>query len=382
MEIYFDNSATTRPFKEAVAAVRHFMEIEYYNPSALYGPAVDAARELMLVKKAFAKPFSCDIQEIYFNSGGTEGNNTVIFGAMKAGRQKRHAITCIAEHSSVLEPFRELERLGYRVDYVGTDEYGRVRPEEVFSKLRKDTGIVSIMHVNNESGAINDIDAIAQGVKQRVPDCIVHSDGVQAFPKLAVPAKGILDAYTISGHKFHSPRGSGMMYLKKDAKIAPLLYGGHQEDGRRPGTENLAAIAGMGVALKVYLENHDVFLRNMVSVKQRLWKNIGYIPGTRLNGPPIDLGAPHILSCGFEGVNAETLVHALEEEGVYAGTGSACSSRKTEPNRILAAMGVPEEYAKGTLRFSFCYQNTTAQADRAAEIIEKSVKRIRRFVKR
>jgi len=382
MSIYFDNSATTRPFPETVSAMVAAMEEGYYNPSALYGPAVEASRTIQKVREQFAAVLRVRPEEVIFTSGGTESNNLALMGFARHLRGKAHLLVNPSEHSSVHEVYLELQRRGHEVEFLENDESGCVTEEILKRHMRQDTAMVSVMHVNNESGAVNDIETLARTAKTINPNCMFHSDGVQAF--LKVPAVDLkhIDAYTISGHKFHGPRGSGVCYVKKDSFIQQILFGGSQEGHMRPGTENGPAIIGMGAALAQYLKHHEEYISRILAVKHRLYGNLSRLGGTRLNGPMIDASAPQILSVGFMGANAETMVNALAERGIYCGTGSACSSRAVGKNRTLNAMKVPAQFMAGTLRFSFSYENTLEEADIVSAALGEILTRLRRFRRR
>lgn len=380
MAIYFDNSATTRPFSEVADTVSCFMRDDFYNPSALYAPAVQVSHRLSLVRRQIAKEMQVPENCIFFNSGGTEGNNAIIRGVMQRRKPGVHAISSIAEHSSVFETYRALEEGGYSVDIIGVDEQGYVREEDILRAIRRDTALISIMHVNNEVGAINDVGKIAQRIHATLPQCVVHSDGVQAFPKIAFP-KGV-DAYTISGHKFHAPRGTGAVYIADRVNLSAAITGGGQEQGMRGGTENTPGIEGLGVALQRYRQYATGYVQRMQAVKQRLFENLSTLDGIRLNGPNIAEGAPHILNVSFAGVNSETIVHALEAKEIYVGTGSACSSRKKTRSRVLEGMRVPNEFLDGAIRFSFCYNNTEVEADIVAQEVIDAVRHSRKFRRR
>lgn len=381
MEIYFDNSATTRPFDCAVQAVTACMTDLYYNPSALYAPAVEVSNKLAAVRAAFAREMRVNEEEIIFTSGGTESNVDAIMGAMSQRYTRAHVVTDQSEHSSVYETFRHLDQRGAHVSLLPTNQRGEVTVEALKSTMRPDTRLVSIMQVNNETGAVNDIAALSQMAKRIAPQCIFHCDGVQAFPKLRFPG-GYVDAYSVSGHKFHAPRGTGVLYIKTGCGVQPVMVGGGQEHGFRAGTENVAGIAGLGAALSQYVQHREAYVKQMYEVKRALYTQLIRLPGVHLNGPPVEQGAPHILSMSFEGTRGETLVHALEEQKIYVGTGSACSSHKKGVSRPLSAMGVPPQIAQGTLRFSFCYMNTVEQANIVAQAVEQSVARIRRFTRK
>lgn len=381
MEIYMDNSATTKPSKTAIDAVINYMNKDYYNPAALYAPAAKVASAIKAAKELFINDMRISTGEIIFNSGGTEGNNTVIFGVASKHMDKIHAVTSSVEHASVLQAFEHLKELGHQVDFIDPDEKGSIRIKDLENAIRPNTAIVSFMQVNNETGAINDIEAISRTVRKTSKNCVIHCDGVQAYPKLRFPA-GAVDAYTISGHKFHAPRGVGMLYLSDKRIIEPLLYGGGQQGGLRCGTENTAGVMGMTAALNDYVQTRQQYVSNMLAVKQRLFAGLSFIKDINLNGPALHEGAPHILSVGFAGIKGETLLHALEEKGIYVGLGSACSASKSSISHVLKAIGVPKVFAEGTIRFSFCYQNTVEQADIVAETVIECVNKLRRFTRR
>ena len=381
MAIYFDNSATTQPFDFVAQRMQTYMTQSYYNPSALYAPAVEVAQNLRKVRRDFARDLFVQEDEIYFTSGGTESNNTVILGTVLARRGPLHLITTAVEHSSVYEAFLRLEKYGHHVEFLPTDANGCVRMEDLRRALRPDTALVSIMHVNNESGAINDIASLSGLTKQLAPHCIFHRDGVQAYLKVPFVAPQV-DAYSISAHKFHAPRGVGVLMCKKTVRIDPVITGGPQEGGMRAGTENTMSIVAMGEAQQYYLAHQKEHIDRILSVKRRLVQGLSNLPGVRFNGPAFESAAPQILSVSFENIRGETLLHALEEKGIYVGTGSACSSRKKGKNRILAAMGVPAQVAQGTIRFSFGCMNTTEESEIVAQEVVRAVTHLRRFVRR
>ena len=380
MSIYFDNSATTKPFDETISAVEWGMNMMFYNPSALYRPAVEASKELAQIRGSFAQALGVRSEEIVFTSGGTESNNLAIFGS--AGRKPMHCLVNASEHSSVHEVFEELRRRGNDVEYLENDHNGCVTIEELKKKLRPNTALVSIMHVNNETGAINQIEKLAAIAKRVAPHCVFHSDGVQAFLKVPMPSLAQIDAYSMSGHKFHAPRGTGVLYIKKGTVLHQLMLGGSQENHLRPGTENTPGIFGLGAALKRYRIHMPEYQEQMRAVKVRLAKRILALPDVKINGPDIWEGAPHILSVGFAGVPAQTLQNALSEREIYCGTGSACSSKSSRMSRSLSAMHVPQDFARGTLRFSFCFANTIQEADAVGEALEELLPKLRRFKKR
>lgn len=376
--IYFDNSATTQPFIEVADAVRTFMIEDFYNPSSLYAPSVAVKRSIQQVREQIAKDLRVQKEEVYFTSCGTESNVTAILGVMQRTHGNGHLVTGLAEHASVWETVNRLAQQGCAVDSLATDTNGCVRPEDLERVMRPNTTMVCLMQVNNETGAINDIETLCRVAKQIAPQCVFLCDGVQAYPKYAMPAG--VDLYSFSGHKFHAPRGVGVLMARKHVKLPALLTGGGQESGMRSGTENAPAIIGLGVALQRYLHNHDAYMRRMQEVKDTLWNGLKEIPGVHRNGAQD--GAPHILSVSFANVQAETLLHALEERQIYVGTGSACSSHKKGGNRILKAMGVSPQWTQGTIRFSFSCMNTKEEAEQVAREVQRALVRIRRFTKR
>ena len=335
-------------------------------------------RSINQVRGQIAKDLRVQRDEVYFTSGGTESNVTAMLGVMQRTHGKGHLVTSLAEHASVWETANRLAQQGCEVDFLATDTDGCVHPEDLERVMRPNTAMVCLMQVNNETGAVNDIETLCRVAKQIAPQCVFMCDGVQAYPKYAMPTG--VDLYSFSGHKFHAPRGVGVLMARKQVKLPALLTGGGQESGMRSGTENAPAIIGLGVALQRYLPNRDAYMDRMQEVKNTLWEGLRQIPGTHRNGG--DEGAPHILSVSFANIQAETLLHALEEQGIYVGTGSACSSHKKGGNRILKAMGVPPQFASGTIRFSFSCMNTKEQAEQVAKEIQRLVPRIRRFTKR
>lgn len=377
--IYFDNSATTAVLPAAAEAAKKYMTEAYFNPSAAYAPAVQTEREVSAARDSIASQLGADKSELIFTSCGTESNNTAIFGALRAQRGKGRVIVSAVEHPSVYEAALYLKELGNDVVFAGVDGTGAVRLDELEAALTPDTRLVSIMHVNNESGAINDIDSIYALVKKRAPEAYLHVDGVQAFMKLPPVA---CDMYSISGHKLHAPKGVGALCVRKGVKIKPYLIGGGQESGLRSGTTNAAGIMALSAAVTDFAQHRAEYMGGIFAVKQRLWSDLARLRDVKLNGPGLDAAAPHILNVSFMGVRGEVLLNALSEKGVLVSTGSACAAHKRGKNRILTAMGVTGERQDGAIRFSFSHYNTPDEADRAAQLIEEQVNLLRRFKRR
>ncbi len=377
--IYFDNSATTRVFDEAAATAVSFMKEGFFNPAAAYAPSVSIEREVNLARGRLASYFKADPSELIFTSGGTESNNIALSGTLASRRDKCRVITTAVEHPSVFEPVNALKSSGYDVVTVGVDSLGRVDQKELEAALSENTGFVSIMHVNNEVGAINDISSLYSLVKSRAPGAVFHSDGVQAFLKM--PAVRC-DMYSFSGHKLHAPKGVGGLFVKKGVRFAGGQMGGGQENNLRSGTTNVPAIMALDSAANVYMRRHDEFMASMREVKLRLYNNLTRIKDVLLNGPSPDDGACYILNMSLLGVRGEVLLNSLSEKGLLVSTGSACAARHRGKNRILNAMGITGPRQEGAIRFSFSPENTVLQADTAAQMIEDSLNILRRFRRR
>ena len=380
--IYLDNSATTRVLPEAADAAYRAMTEQFYNPASAYKPAVAAEKAVESARANLAAALGCSASEVLFTSGGTESNNMAIVGALKPIRGKKRIVTTLGEHPSVYEVFRSLEGAPEtEVVFVGLNPDGSVNLARLEEALSADTALVSVMHVNNEVGAVNDLDAISVLIKQRAPAALLHSDGVQAFCKLPF-GKVAADLYSISAHKFHAPKGVGALCVKNGVKFAGGQVGGGQERNLRSGTTNVPGILALDAALTQYRANQAQWIATMRACKLRLWENLSQLPDVFLNGPAPEAGAPHILNVSFPGVRGEVLVNALSEREIYVSTGSACSTHKKGQNRIHAAMGVSGARAEGALRLSLCPFNTIEEMDAAAEALAEQVAFLRRFQRR
>lgn len=378
--IYLDNSATTCTLEEAAETAKRYMCVNFFNPSSAYLPAVETERDAEAARARLAESLGAAPEEIIYTSGGTESNNTAIYGVLNAKKNGR-LICGSAEHPSVYEVVRALAQKGADAVVVPVNGDGTVSIDHLDRVLRADTILVSVMHVNNETGAVNDLAGIYKLVKNRAPGAAVHADGVQAFCKLPF-SNPPCDLYSISGHKFHGPKGIGALYVRKGTRFAGGLIGGGQERNLRSGTTNTPGIMAMDTALLFYRENQAEIIHKMRSCKMRLAKNLMEIEETTINGPMPDEGAPHILSVSFMGVRGEVLLHALEHYKIYVSTGSACSAHKKGQNRVLESMGIRGARQEGAIRFSFCPFNTPSEMDRAAEVIADQVKYLRRFQRR
>ena len=380
--IYLDNSATTRVLPEAADAACRAMTEQFYNPASAYQPAVATEKAVEEARARLSSTLGFSAEELLYTSGGTESNNIAILGSLKPKRGKRRILTTLGEHPSVYEVFRSLENEAEtEVVFIGLNADGTANLEQLAAMLTADTALVSLMHVNNEVGAVNDLAAAAALIRRLSPNALLHSDGVQAFCKQPF-ARPPVDLYSISAHKFHAPKGVGALYVRSGFKFTGGQIGGGQERNLRSGTSNVPGILGLDAALTVYRSNQERWIKQMRTCKERLAKNLLSIPDAMINGPAPEEGAPHILSVSFPGVRGEVLVNALSEREICVSTGSACSTHKKGQNRILAAMGVAGARAEGTLRFSLCPFNTPEEMDAVSGILFEQVTFLRRFRRR
>ncbi len=382
--IYLDNSATTRAFDETVDAVAKYMRDEFYNASALYGNAVAVDEAITAARKRLITALRGN-GSIVYTSGGTESNNIAILGALAAMRPgKKRIVTTEIEHPSVLAVFNELRARGNDVVYLRPCQDGSIDTRQVEEAVSDDTALVSIMHVNNETGAVQDLPEIGKAIRKKAPAAIFHSDGVQAFLKVPVFAEASgIDLYTISAHKFHGPKGIGALYIKKGIKLDAIHFGGGQEGGLRPGTYNSPGVMGLDAALRKYMSNQEDYLYTMRQCKETMAAAFKMkMEGAYINGPKATGGSPHILNVSFTGVPGQVLLQALEEQGIIIGTGSACSSKKGKESKVLAAMGLPRERTESAIRISLSPEVTLEQAKFAASVIMDSVKKLRYWRKK
>lgn len=376
--IYFDNASTTKPCKEAVNAMICAAEI-FGNPSSLHGLGLQCEKKIKEVKEKTALKLSCDAKNIYFTSGGTEANNTIIFGAAETKKkQGTHLVTTMIEHPSVLEAFKKLECDGYSVTYLKPDADGRILIDDLKNAVTKETTLISIMHVNNETGVIEPVEQIRSAVSDVCPNALIHSDCVQSFGKIPVNVRKLdVDFVTVSAHKIHGFKGTGAMYIKDKRKIRPHIFGGEQQEEIRPGTENVGGIFAFGAAVEQCEINSDKMREKREYFKNLLIKRIDNI---KINGSD-EFNSGSVLNVSFLGLKAEILLHSLEAKGVYVSTGSACSSHKPQPSHVLTAMGCTKGEIEGAIRFSFDYTTAKEELESAAEIVANEVAQIRRFMR-
>ena len=370
--IYFDNSATTKVHPEVLTTYTKVSEAIWGNPSSLHKMGENAYNLLEQSRAQIAELLGCQKEEIFFTSGGTEGDNWAIKGtALEKGIYGKHLITIQVEHPAVLNSMKQLEKLGFEVTYLPVYENGRVSVEELKQALRKDTILVSVMAVNNEVGTIQPIKEIAQVLADH-PKVHFHVDAVQAVGKgltdLIMDER--VDLVTFSGHKFHAPRGVGFLYKKSGRKLAPLLSGGGQEKNLRSSTENLPAIAAMAKALRLLLENETKNVAHEQAIRQKIFEHLQEFDKVTLFSQLDDKFAPHILCFAIAGVRGETIVHAFEDQGVFISTTSACSSKKGQVSSTLHAMQVDDKIATSAVRVSLDENNTLAEADKFNQIFD------------
>ncbi|MCS1350537.1 cysteine desulfurase family protein [Mechercharimyces sp. CAU 1602] len=381
--IYLDNSATTPPDPAVIEVMKQVMSEIYGNPSSLHQSGLTAERFVNHARKTMAQLLAVAPTEVVFTSGGTEANNLAIKGSLYALKQRgRHMITTEMEHDSVYQVAQEVERLGWKVTYLPVDAHGRVYPQQVEEALTEETVLVSVMHVNNEVGTIQPIEEIGKAL-QKYPKVRFHVDAVQSFGKIDMRPKALrADLVTISGHKFHGPKGIGCLYIRKGLPLRSLIVGGGQESGVRSGTENVPGIAGMVKAAVMGHEHRQEKMAQWYQWKKQLIQKVQRCFGSEvvLNGDASFAGgAPHILNLSFPGLRSEVIVHALEEEGVLVSSKSACSSKKESPSRVLTAMGCSESESIGAIRISMGQMTREDEIEQAGRAVCASVGRLKRL---
>ncbi|MCA1016839.1 cysteine desulfurase family protein [Bacillus altitudinis] len=376
--IYLDNSATTKPYPEVLQVHQQVSERFFGNPSSLHQLGIDASRLLSETRKQILHYTGFTQYEIIFTSGATEANNIAIKGAALAKMNRgRHIVTTAIEHPSVIESFEQLKTLfGFDISYIQVNEHGRADMTHLKEVLRPDTVLVSLMHVNNETGVIQPIEEAASIIRTYAKEAIFHVDGVQGIGKVPLPKEMDIDLLTMSGHKIHGLKGTGALFLKKEIVLAPFITGGEQELGLRSGTENPAGAVSLAKAIKQSFEYLNKHHDEMIALKTQLEQQLGKIEGVVIN-TPLTHSAPHIVNFSVPGIQIEVLLHMLEKEGIYVSTTSACSAKKKEPSRVLLAMGKSEEAAKSSMRISLTYGQGPELAPQIITSIAQSVKKLK-----
>lgn len=382
MEAYLDNSATTKVSENAARLVYGIMTEDYGNPSSMHKKGFDAEKYIRKARETFAGILKCTEREIFFTSGGTESDNMAIIGAaMAANRRGKHIITTKIEHPAVLESFEYLAGQGFEAEYLPVNGAGQLEPETLKAALREDTVLVSVMYVNNEIGSLQPVAELGRIVKEAGKDIVFHVDAVQAFGKYRIcPYKENIDLLSLSSHKIHGPKGVGALFVRDKTRILPVSFGGGQQKGLRPGTENVPGIAGMALAAREIYEDLDAKTERMYGLKDYFTEEILKLDGTVVNGLTGRQSAPHVVSVSFDGITkSEVLLHALEDRGIYVSSGSACSSNKPAVSETLKAIGVKRELLGSTLRFSFSDYTTKDELEYTVGALKELLPLLRKY---
>ena len=382
MEIYLDNSATTKPYQEVVDKMVLALTTQYGNPSSIYKKGIEVEREIKEIRRNIARSLGAKETEIYFTSGGTECNNTIIRSVAKLNRKtKNHIISTVIEHPSVLNTLKDLEADGFEVTYLPVGKDGKISLEDLKNAIKKETILVSVMHVNNEIGTIQPIEEIGKYLKSLDEKVYFHVDGVQSYAKIKFrPSRYNIDFMSVSGHKLHGPKGIGFMYVKENNRIKPLLTGGGQEIGIRSGTENVPGIYGIGEAIRILNQDLEGTIDKIRGLRDLLKEEIlANIDNVKINSP--EDGVCHVLNVSFRGVRGEVLLHYLEQKEIYVSTGSACSSKK-KGSHVLNAIGLTPDEIEGAIRFSLSDLNTKEEIMKTVEVLKESVSDLRMIIGR
>ncbi|MCR5210132.1 MAG: cysteine desulfurase [Lachnospiraceae bacterium] len=392
MEIYLDNSATTRVCPEAVTVMNRVFSEDYGNPSSAHIKGMEAETYIRQAKERLSKILRCRPGEILFTSGGTESDNLALIGTVHAKKkQGKHLITTQIEHPAILRTMEYLEREeGCSITYLPVNSEGTVSLETLKAAITPETILVSVMHTNNEIGAKQPLEEIGRYLKAKHPEVTFHVDAVQGFGKdMIYPKQAGIDLLSVSSHKIHGPKGVGFLYIAEKTRLAPITFGGGQQDGMRSGTENVPGIAGMAAAAARVYEDLAGETEGLYLLKKRFSEELIGIEGVSLNGPALPkegdedtwkkLSAPHIVSASFAGVRSEVLLHALEEKGIYVSAGSACATHKVSLSDTLQAIGLKKELMDSTLRFSFSVYTTWDELEKTLEALKEILPELRKY---
>ncbi len=383
MEVYLDNSATTKARPEVVDIIQKVMLEDYGNPSSMHIKGVDAERYVKDAKDKIAATLKCKPDNIVFTSGGTESDNLAIIGSAEARqRSGKHIITTVIEHPAVKETCAFLEKKGYEITYLPVDDEGVVNTKVLRDSIRSDTILVSIMHTNNEIGSIQPIEEAGRIIHEVNPDTYFHVDAVQGYGKCRIiPKKCGIDLMSVSGHKIHGPKGIGFLYVGDRVRLLPIAFGGGQQKGLRSGTENVPGIAGLAKATELIYKSLDDDTARLYELRKRMTDRISVMEGVTVNGSK-DHAAPHIVSISIADVRAEVMLHALEAKGVYVSSGSACASNKPAISATLKAIGLKESLLDSTIRISMSVHTTQEEIDYAMDCIEELVPKLRKYTRK
>ncbi len=380
-QIYLDNSATTRVDDRVVELMKKAFLSDYGNPSSMHVMGINSNAYAEKAGRQLAASLGCEPKNFIYTSCGTESDNlAIIGGALANSRTGKHIITTAVEHPAVTESVKRLTEYGFETSYLSVDESGVIDLDELKSALRPDTCLVSIMAVNNETGAVMPIAGAGLIIKENNKKTLFHVDAVQGFGHLALrPASMNIDLLSISGHKIHGPKGVGALYIAKGVKVKSLMVGGGQQGNLRSGTLNIPGIAGLGLAAELATKDIEGKRKKLFALKNRLARGIAELGDIHINGPEINEGAPHILNVSFAGVRAEVLLHALEEKGIFVSSGSACASHHPGVSAALKAMGLPDKYLTSAIRFSMSEWTTEEEIDYTVSSLGELLPILRRF---
>lgn len=379
MKVYADNAATTRMSEKAIRDMLFHLNNTYGNPSSLHSTGQRAQEALSQARRKIATVLNCYPDEIIFTSGGSEADNQAILSAAEIGKKKgkKHIISTAFEHHAILHTLDRLKAEGFDITLLPVGEKGLISPQQVADAIREDTCLVSVMYANNEIGTVQPISEI--GVVCREKGVLFHTDAVQVAGHLHIDVKAQnIDMLSMAGHKFHGPKGVGLLYVRRGIKITPLIDGGSQEKGKRAGTENIPAIAAMATALVEANENIDAYIEKVSALRDRLIAGLSEIPHSVLNGDPVNRLPGNVNFC-FEGIEGESMLLLLDDKGVSASSGSACTSGSLDPSHVLLAIGRPHEIAHGSLRLTLSEDNTEEEVDYLIRTVKETVEYLRKM---
>lgn len=383
MEVYLDNSATTRCLPSVAALMTKIMCEDYGNPSSMHRKGVESELYIRHAKEIIARTLKVQEKEILFTSGGTESDNIALIGTAFANfRSGNHIITTKIEHPAILQTCAYLETQGFEVTYLPVDSNGIICLADLKKAMTNQTILVSIMHTNNEIGSLQPIAEAGALIKRINPNTVFHVDAVQGFGKFRIyPKKMNVDLLSVSAHKIHGPKGVGFLYMNEKVKVKPILYGGGQQKGMRSGTENVPGIAGMALAIEEIYKDFEEKTEYLYAIKDRFIKGLEALEGVKVNGLTGRDSAPHVVSVSIAGIRSEVMLHALEDRGVYVSAGSACASNKPATSATLKAIGVEKQYLDSTLRFSFSVLTTEEEIDYTLQQMYDMIPMLRRYTR-
>lgn len=403
MEAYLDNAATTAVEDDVADLMLKVMKEDFGNPSSKHIKGMQGENYIKDATETIASTMKVLPKEITFTSGGTEANNmALIGGALANQRAGKHIITTAFEHASVYNPLLYLKELGFEITFVGVDNLGHIKIDELLDAIREDTIIISMMYVNNEIGSITDLGSVIPKIREKTSSAIIHVDAIQGYGKFKIfPKKLGIDMLSVSGHKIHGPKGSGFLYIRDKVKVKPIIFGGGQQKGMRSGTENVPAIAGLGLAASNMYKNHETILNKLYELKECFIENVLGIEDVTVNAVDLEgliesgkiinkdafkenirKTAPHIVSVSIKNIRSEVLLHALEDKGVYVSSGSACSSNHPGLSGTLQAIGVAKDLLDSTVRFSFSIHTTKEEIEYACECMKEITPILKKYVRR